>query len=420
MLLVRNEQEMISTATLRGLSRADLPFHKDDGLFTGGDRLCALPPGGNLLRGERRSGTMKDSERTVDLEAHVHRHINEIPKEEWDTLVNHKLFHTYRWMELLEYSLREGISPYYITITRDNDLVGGAVCYPSYRLVFKFYLQSMVCLCPFSDDIGLYIKSGEPAEAIFSLLFSHIEEAARKERARIVVINNVDVSPYRTLLQKKAALIKMSPSTCLDVQWKTFKDYLRSLPRKSKKNIRHTLNQGERRGLRLEHSQDFSDAEFLFRFYEENLRKHGHSYPLPITSQFYTGLGKYVGDFAYILRCYHGSKLLGYWIYFFDGSIASMAISGSEEDDAREYNAYFNICYDAVREMIEKGCSKIYFGPTTYTVKRRIGCTLLKKEVSMKFLNPVLNAVLRLLAPLWNVWMRRAYSPDTTAGEPGE
>ncbi|MGC1122728.1 MAG: GNAT family N-acetyltransferase [Candidatus Methanofastidiosia archaeon] len=363
---------------------------------------------------------MKDSERTADLKAHVYRHINEISKEEWDELVNNRLFHTYRWMELLEYSLREGISPYYITVTRDNHLVGGAVCYPSYRLVFGFYLQSIVCLCPFSNEMGLYIKSGEPVEAILSLLYSHMKEAARKERARTVIITNVNDEPYKTLLKKKTTLLKVSPSTCLDIQWKTFKDYLRSLPRKSKKNIRHTLNQGERRGLRLEHSQDFSDAEFLFRFYEENLREHGHSYPLPITSQFYTGLGKYVGDFAYILRCHRENKLLGYWIYFFDGSTASMAISGSEKDYAREYNAYFNICYDAVREMIEKRCSKIYFGPTTYTVKRRIGCTLLKKEASMEFLNPVLNVVLRILAPLWNVWMRRAYTSDTTAEETEE
>jgi predicted N-acyltransferase len=363
---------------------------------------------------------MKDSERTMDLEAHVHRHISEINQEEWDTLVNHTLFHTYRWMELLEYSLREGISPYYITVTRDNDLVGGLVCYPSYRLVLGFFFRSMVCLCPFSEDIGLHIKSGEPAEAILSLLFSHMEEVARKERARIMVVINVDDSPYRTLLKKKAALVRVAPSTCLDVQWKTFKDYLRSLPRKAKKNIRHTLNQGKRRGLRLEHSQDFSDAEFLFRFYKENLRKHGHNYPLPITSRFYSGFEKYVSDLAYILRCYHEDKLLGYWIYFFDGNIASMAFSGSEEEDAREYNAYFNICYDAVREMIQRGCNKIYFGPTTYTVKRRIGCTLEEKEVLMKFLNPALDAVLRLLAPLWNMWTKRAYGSDTATEENGE
>ncbi|MBU6998894.1 MAG: GNAT family N-acetyltransferase [Theionarchaea archaeon] len=360
---------------------------------------------------------MKDSERTMDLTARVCHHISEIPQEEWDELVNHRLLHTYKWMELLEYSLREGISPYYITVTRDNQLVGGTVCFPSYRIFFGTYVPSIACLCPFSDEIGIYVKQGEPIEPILLLLYRTMEDVARQEKARIIVITNVKEDEYVNFFRKKTSLMQVLPSTHLNIQWKTFKDYLRSLPRKSKKNIRHTLNQGERRGLQLNHSHDFSDAEFLFHFYKENLLEHGHGYPLSFTSDFYKGLEKYVSEYAYILRCYHEDRLLGYWVYFFDGKTACMAISGSEKNYAKEYNAYFNICYDAVREMIEKGCSRIFFGPTTYTVKRRIGCTLEEKKVAIKFLNPALDVAFRLLIPLWNLQVRRTYATDSATEE---
>ncbi|MBU7014715.1 MAG: GNAT family N-acetyltransferase [Theionarchaea archaeon] len=359
---------------------------------------------------------MKDSERAMNLTAHVHHHISEIPREEWDNVVNNRTFHTYRWMELLEHSLREGISPYFLTVTRDDQLVGSAVCFLSYRAILGVYVSSLACLCPFSDEIGIHVKEGEPAEPILSLLYGSMMDAARKEHTKAIVIANVDNEPYVSFLKKKTSLLEVSPSTYLDVRWKTFKDYLKSLPRKSKKNIRHTLNQGERRGIRLEHSQDFSDAEFLFSFHRDNLLEHGHNYPLSFTSNFYKGLEKYVGDYAFILRCYLEDKLLGYWIYFFDGDLASMAISGVEKTYGREYNAYFNICYEVVREMIRRGCKRMYFGPTTYIVKRRIGCTLLEKKASIRFSNPVLNGAFRLLIPVRNLWIKKNYR-DSIAAE---
>lgn len=340
----------------------------------------------------------------------IHRTINDVPTEQWDALVQHTMFHTCQWMALLERSAREDIIPYYITVTKDTNLVGAGVCYKTRRMFWKIWFSCIACIYPFSEEMALFIKEGEDSLTIFSLLYNALEQIAREQKAQMIYIAHVSDTLYLNFLKKKGfSSLKQAPMTYLDVQWRTFKEYLGSLPRKAKKNIRHTLNQGKRKGLRLEHSHNFSDTDTLFTLYNAGLERHGYENVVPFTSVLYRNLEKYVGDYAYILRCYHNDDLLGYWTYFFDRESASMAICGLGPR-AREYNAYFNICYDAVREMIEKGCKHIRFGSTTYEVKRRIGCTLRRTLVLIKMRTLLLNIVLKCLVFVRNIWIEREYS----------
>jgi hypothetical protein len=176
----------------------------------------------------------------------------------------------------------------------------------------------------------------------------------------------------------------------------------------SKEEHQAHSQQGKKTGLRLEHSHDFSGSEELFNLYSGALDRYRHENIVPFTPAFYKNLETYVREYAYILRCYHNDDLVGHWMYFFDGNLASMTLSGVRED-ARDYNAYFNICYDAVREMIEKGCKKILFGAATYEVKRRIGCSMRRTIVSVKFQNPILNVALQLLTIVRNIWTERKF-----------
>ncbi len=340
----------------------------------------------------------------------LHRHISEVPHEEWDALVRNTMFHTCAWMELMERSARRDITPYYLTVKRDNHLVGAGVCYVTTRSLWKIRVSFVACTYPLSEKMSLFIKEGEDTPAVFSLLYDGLEQVARENRARMLSITYVSDEVHSDFLKKRGfSMMIQMPATYLDIRWKTFKEYLGSLSRKAKKNIRHTLNQGERKGLTLEHSHNFEDAERLHHLYMTSLERHGYENLVPFTAEFYTNLEKYVRDHAYILRCCRGEDLLGYWVYFFDGNQAYMTISAIDQRYAREYDAYFNICYEAVREMIEKGSKRISFGATTYTVKLRIGCDLKRRVASIKAMNPLLNVALKLLVLLRNVWIERRY-----------
>ncbi|MBU7027332.1 MAG: hypothetical protein HXS48_10375 [Theionarchaea archaeon] len=122
-----------------------------------------------------------------DFTVAVHRRINDVPQKEWDTLVRHTMFHTCQWMELVEHSVREDVTPYYITVTCDDQLVGGGVCYASYGTFWKIRMKRLACMCLFSEDMALFIKEGEDTQ-VLSLVYTAVEEIAQKQKVQIVFV----------------------------------------------------------------------------------------------------------------------------------------------------------------------------------------------------------------------------------------
>ena len=359
---------------------------------------------------------MKDPvlENSANLVVTIHERISEIPPDKWDTLVSNTMFHTHTWITFMEHSVRNDVTPFYITAKRGVDLVGGVVCYLTTKRVFKVPIKCIACAYPFSYESTLYVKEGENPFTILSLLCDALERIAQNTKAHTIIITYPDRDVSIFFEKKGFSLLKQIPAAYLYIQWKTFKEYLKSLPRKTKKNIRHTLNQGKREGLILEHSQDFSGLDHLFNLYMENLERHNYEPLVPFTQDLYRNIEKYVHEYAYIVRCSLKEDLLGYWIYFFDGTFATMTFSGMNVTLASKYDAYFNICYDAIREMIDRGCKKVLFGASTYRVKRRIGCTIEVTMSSIKFMNPFLNFGARILIFMQNFWVEYRYRAEVT------
>ena len=54
------------------------------------------------------------------------------------------------------------------------------------------------------------------------------------------------------------------------------------------------------------------------------------------------------------------------------------------------------------------------FGATTYTVKRRIGCTLKITRASIKFMNPFLNIIAKFLIFIESSWVGYRYPVEGT------
>jgi predicted N-acyltransferase len=342
----------------------------------------------------------------------VQSSIEDINQIEWNEVVGNTLFHTTNWLKLLEVSLQEQVTPFYITVYKGDLLVGAGICYHTIERQLKIPIPVIICTYPMFEEMALFTRNPEDKE-VFSVLIETLESIARDRKVRVLVLTKSPGGLYGDILQQKGYNhLHLMPTTYLDVAWNTFEDYLKSLSRKSKKNIRHTLNQGKKKGLRLVHSQDLGDIEQLYSLFRATLDRYGHQNLIPFTLDVFKNFATFVKEYTYVIRCYHGEELLGYWMYFFDGTIASLAISGIDQSHSTEYNTYFNICYDVIREMIKKGCKKAWFGLTTYNVKRRIGCCLKINIISIKIRNPFLNKMVRPFIAFRNLQIRRKYEND--------
>ncbi|MBU7042149.1 MAG: GNAT family N-acetyltransferase [Theionarchaea archaeon] len=346
---------------------------------------------------------------TSPLSVSVHTSIENVDHMQWNEVVGNDLFHTIDWLKLLEVSLPEEVNPFYITVYRGSVLVGAGICYNTIERQFKIPIPVIICTFPLFEEMALFTRIPQDRE-VFSVLIDTLESIARNCKVHTLLITKSPSGFYGEILKEKGYHhLHLMPTTYLDITWDTFQDYLKSLPRKAKKNIRHTLNQGKKRGLRLVHSQDLSDIEYLYELFRATLDRYGHQNLIPFQLEVFKNLTTYVKEYTYVIRCYHGEELLGYWMYFFDGNIASLAISGMDQSRAPAYNTYFNVCYDTIREMIERGCERAWFGLSTYEVKRRIGCKLKTNIISIKTRNPLLNIAVKLIIALRNIQIARRY-----------
>jgi predicted N-acyltransferase len=287
--------------------------------------------------------------------------------------------------------------------------MGAGVCYFTTEKVFGFPIPVIYCTYPLSEKMALFTRESEDRE-VFSMLIETLESIARNRKAKAIIITKSPGGLYGKLLRQRAYhYLHLIPTTYLDIPWNTFQEYLKSLPRKAKKNIRHTLNQGKRKGLRITHTQNLSDIEHLYDLFKAAMDRHGHQHLIPCTLEVFQNFVRYVNECTYVARCYLGNDLLGYWMYFFDGDTASLAISGIDKTYSKEYNTYFNICYDTIREMIERKCKRAWFGITTYDVKRRIGCTIQPTAVSISLCNPLLNILFTPVVAFRNYYLRKTY-----------
>ena len=363
----------------------------------------------NIFKAQNKHISMNSPPESSSFLVSIHASIEEIDWSQWDSLVNNRLFHTAIWMKLLEVSLQEHVTPLYITVEKENQLMGAGVCYYTTEKKFGYPIPVINCTYPLSEDMALFTRSPDDGE-VFSVLVETLETIASEKKAWALLITKSPDGLYGEILKEKGYhRLHLIPTTYLDIPWNTFQDYLKSLPRKAKKNIRHTLNQGRRKGLQIVHSQDLSDIEHLYELFSAAMDRHGHTHLIPCTLEVFQNFARYVSDYTYVARCYRGDDLLGYWMYFFDGNIASLAISGIDKTYSKEYNTYFNICYDTIREMIEQGCERAWFGITTYEVKRRIGCTVKPTAASVKIRNPLLNELVEPVVTLRNYQLKKTY-----------
>jgi lipid II:glycine glycyltransferase (peptidoglycan interpeptide bridge formation enzyme) len=61
----------------------------------------------------------------------------------------------------------------------------------------------------------------------------------------------------------------------------------------------------------------------------------------------------------------------------------------------REYQAYFLMYYELIKKALERNQKRIYFGPSTYEFKQKIGCKKENRYGFVKLKNPLLHYVLK-------------------------
>lgn len=267
------------------------------------------------------------------------------------------------------------------------------------RLPNIFSLKALVCGMPLGEG---RIGSNGKDTAVMEIITRKLEQVAKKNR--VAVIGYKDFSKlYTHLLDplKKKGFKKFDslPATMLEVKFKDFEDYLKTLSAPNRYDLKRKFKKVDGKvNIDYKISDDLNEEELkdVYKLYLDIVEKHDMGFELlPVAffkniSRNMPGKVKYFlwkinGKLAAFLLCLvSGDKLIDYYV-------------GMDYSIAHQYHLYFLKFRDALNWCIKNKITKYDMGITGYEPKRRLGFEFIPLYLYVKLRNRAFRPVFNLI-----------------------
>ena len=172
-------------------------------------------------------------------------------------------------------------------------------------------------------------------------------------------------------------LVFSSAEAVLPVTWSSFEDYLGSLTRHRRANVRADLKRFSRSGLaaRLVTLGEIGAAAAPLAVNVQH--KYGHQSSPVRQTRFFGDLAAGLGDDALVFGCFDGSRLVGFGLAFRWQDTLYIRSAGFDYDALARRGEHFMVMYyEPIRYAIEQGLARVHFGTESFAAKVQRGCSL--------------------------------------------
>jgi predicted N-acyltransferase len=352
------------------------------------------------------------------LKTRVVRKITDIDAAEWKSVFPDVL-ESYEFLKTLDECNLEQFSLYYIMVYKGRAPVGATACFlvnysldtsisgPLRRISNSikkavpniFSIKAFVCGMPIGQGrIGVIGDRDEVVKAILR----RIEQAAKKLRASIVAFKDFD-STYDDMLSplKKAGFTKFEslPTTELEVRFRDFEDYLKTLSGATRYDLRRKFKKvSGLEPVRLEIVDSLNEGmlDDVYRLYLDIVAKNEMNFEL-LPKDFFRKISENMPGRAKFFL-YRIDGVLGAFLFcliskemFIDYYV------GLNYSVAHKYHLYFIKFRDVLNWCIKHGIKTYEMGMTSYEPKRRLGFSLVPLYLYVKLRNRALRPVFNFI-----------------------
>ncbi|MFC0561412.1 peptidogalycan biosysnthesis protein [Halalkalibacter alkalisediminis] len=205
-----------------------------------------------------------------------------------------------------------------------------------------------------------------------------------------IFIGNVgDAQLNAGITEAEFIKIPYYPNTLLSTDFTTFDEYLLSVKKKKRWDIKNKIKTMHQYGASIEvvNSINHQESERIYELYN-NTAERGDASPYPIIyskSSFgqWDGMGE---SYKWILVKFQ-SKIIAFAMVVKEGNSLLFKHVGMDYEHSTQCFAYFNLYYEAIRLAIEENFQSMYCGPTTYETKKSLGCQLVELNAYLSVKN---------------------------------
>jgi predicted N-acyltransferase len=317
------------------------------------------------------------------MEVKISNTIQDVDEREWEMLVGtDRVDGSHSWFRTVEESGYRDM--HYVFVRERKKLIAAACC--------RLYNEKLLIKIPLLGVGPVYTKTHK--ETV--MLIQGLEEIRKKEKTRGILFffhEEEELNLIKNVMKGSTGFL-MKENTYIDLNFTDFEDYLSSLNAVARRSIRSTVNKANRQKIQPLFTHEFSTWKETAHRLQGYLCEEHHDYSSHLSEQFYEILEKNLKDDAELLILLKDGIPLAFALAFNSSSI-SLYKFGGVDPTYRKYQGYFLIYYEGIRKAIERGQKRIYFGPSTYEFKEKIGCKREETFGLVKMAHPLLNLIVK-------------------------
>ncbi len=263
--------------------------------------------------------------------------------------------------------------------------------------------QKMLSLgSPVSEVCHLGFAPGTTTDEQRHLLgeiLAQAETFAQENRVRMIAVK--DASATQDALWAAAAkthgLRRQPglPTACIDMQFASVDDYLGSLSKATRKDIRRKLKDAA--GLRTQWRDNIDGIEDeVMRLYRSTHANAQFSFE-ELTPEYFRGVLREMNGRASCATYWLGEQLVAFNLVLHNGKRLIDKFLGMDYAVAREYNLYFYTWIENMRRCIEFNVGIYQSGQGLHALKRRLGSRLSANWLWYRHRNRFVDAIFALI-----------------------
>ncbi len=353
-----------------------------------------------------------------DLTTKVVKRIEELSPEEWaktfpDVLENYYFFKT------LDESHFDQFSFYYILVYDQDDVVGATSCflmnYPldttvrgplkalmsTIKKTFPNFLNLKVLICglPMGPGrIGIIGKADQVMETILKCL----EQIAQDEKVSIIAFKDFDAhytNALDRLQEKEFWRFESMPNTEMEIKFKNFDEYLKTLSRVSRDGVKRKFKKVDGQvKIDLEISNELNGSlEEAHALYLQTSAKNDVNFEI-LPKEFFENISKNMPNQTKYFLWRINNKLVAFALCLVSGDHFIDYYLGFDYSVAYDYHLYFVRFRDLMNWCIQNKIKKYEMGTTSYEPKKRLGFNFIPLYVYAKHRRKWINSLLKLLS----------------------
>jgi predicted N-acyltransferase len=343
------------------------------------------------------------------IDTKTFKSVDAIGKESIDSLVDDGFF-TYGWLRTLETSKPPiDLDPFYVAAYHNGKLAAFAPCFldiagqyfqygpnvvpfmkRALRMSYRLHIgQEHVLLCysPWCFRTKVFFDRSFNQGLLFSKLSERIDDICKKKK--ILFSSFLFVSEFDTNLTFLLGnsgyhkFVFWKPMLYLDVCWRSLDDYLKSLRKTVRHNIRREIKSCINNGIVIDRSDFKNLSKTLSDLSLKQALKYNKWAPR-LEPFFYEKLNDYAKDNTVVFIARKKDVIVGFSLFLRKGETLDCFLGGYDYT-LQEKNdfLYFNLSYYMpIKWAIEEGIRKIYYRWGSEEAKYKRGC---KSEILYSF-----------------------------------